>query len=436
MSRKFLFHSRFGGVGLAKKLVDEGYEVILFTPEKNDGLRYEGICEKAETIEKWEKSAVKGTDIFIFDSVGLGEYSDELRSKGHLVWGGGKTQDLLEVDRIGAISFMQSCGVKVPPTWAFKNKKDATDFLQEFEGKYVFKACDDDLASSTTHIGENSAEMTSYINGLEYDGKFILQSFISGIELSTEVWFNGNSDPVSPSNHTIETKRCWSGDVGVNTGSQSSLQWAHKGLDSKAITEGLGKCFARLKEMKYVGCLDINAIINEGGLYFIENTARHGYGAVYALLQLFGMKYGDLIIGLLVDGMKEMQIARNKYGMTIRVSKYPYPLEPTKKTAKAVRQIFGSLTLGERIDIRDNGATYWLLDSYKDDDGKFYTAGIDGIILELGTSAPTIKAGEKFLYDILKRTPPVGDAQYRIDSFERAKKNIPVIKALGYETAT
>lgn len=429
---KIALHTRYGdGIALAGKLKEEGFAVWLFIQAAPFRTMGDGMYEKAETLQQWENGIDKETDIVIFDSVGNGAYADDLKARGFAVWGAGALQDKLEIDRIFGIKFMQACGVSVPPTWQFDNEAAAVDFLNDFEGRYVYKQCAFS-GSAKTHVGTDAGEMIQFIQKQKYTGKFILQKFIAGLELSTEVWFNANGDPVSPSNHTIETKKFMAGDVGVNTGSMSSLQWFHNALDSKAVQQGLGRCFAALKEAGYCGLLDINAIVNEQGYYFIENTARHGYGAVYALLHLFKMGYGETIIKLLKEGLTELDVERRLYGMTARLSLSPYPLESDKQTESEVNKLFKVMTGGEEI-VMPKTCRAWLLDALMEG-GRYYTAGLHGVVMELGTASATLEAGEAKIYDCIKNEISLGDVQYRIDSFDRAKKEIPLMAALGYET--
>src|SRR5205807_2351897 len=105
-------------------------------------------------------------------------------------------------------------------------------------------------------------------------GTFQLQEFVKGVEIGASRFFNGK-DFVGPVCMGVEYKRLCSGDVGPLTGEMGTLIFWRD--DTRLFRETTSKLKSQLAAVNYVGYIDINCIVNAGGIFPLELTCRFGY---------------------------------------------------------------------------------------------------------------------------------------------------------------
>jgi phosphoribosylamine--glycine ligase len=260
----------------------------------------------------------------------------------------------------------------------------------------------------------------------EVKGDFILQDFVKGIELSTEVWFS-RGRPVTPSNGTMEAKKFMAGDIGPNTGCMGSVVWPYPVAEPRIVQQTLKKLYAPLAAIEYSGPLDVNCIVDEKGQsYFLEFTARFGYSAIYALCEILEMPLSELLFKA-ADGDLDKMDLKSEFGLAGTVAIPPYPLDPDdpqdvwefKETAgKAIKGV----PLGHS----------WFLDAEKGKKGELVTAGIEGLILNVTASGPQLSNAQKMLYERIEEVN-LADKMYRNDLADRAMKQLPKLRAMNYQ---
>ena len=155
---------------------------------------------------------------------------------------------------------------------------EARKFVERQGGRWVLKP-HDTAASDLSYPAKDAEDMlrrlahAQEMEELKPTQKFIIQEFIKGIEISTEVWVQ-NGELVGKPNGTIETKKAFPGDLGPNSGCQTSVVWPYEGLTSRIVAQTVGR--PELREwlrsptapggdalLPYSGPLDINCIISE-----------------------------------------------------------------------------------------------------------------------------------------------------------------------------
>jgi len=126
--RKFLFVSWESLSGdLAWQIKKEGHEVKIYVKAESDKDVYDGFLEK---VDDWKKY-IDWADVVVFDDVGFGQESDELRKKGKLVVGGTAYTDKLEEDREFGQAEMKRVGMLTLPHWDFSDYDLALKFIEE-----------------------------------------------------------------------------------------------------------------------------------------------------------------------------------------------------------------------------------------------------------------------------------------------------------------
>jgi phosphoribosylamine-glycine ligase len=271
---KFLFVSIDGLIGdLAAAVKKEGHEVRYFI-EKDD---QKDVCDGfVDKTDSW-KDQTDWADVVVFDDVGFGADADALRKEGKLVVGGSLYTDNLELDREFGQAEMKAGDIPIIPRWNFTSFDDAIEFMKKTPDRYVIKP---------SGLAQNEKELLFV--GQEDDGRdiiemlqrykknwakqikvFQIQKFISGVEVATGAFFNGE-DFIYPINVNFEHKRMFPGEIGPSTGEMGTLMfWSNR---SPIFDVTLARMKEKLAASGYVGYIDINCIANSRGIYPLEFT--------------------------------------------------------------------------------------------------------------------------------------------------------------------
>jgi len=459
------------GVGLSRRIFLDGHPITLFLSESFNRKKehYKGLCPQ---VMSFEEGRDLNPEAVVFESSGFGALADELRQSGVSVWGAGSLQDSLESNRGWGIEVMAKFGIRIPQTliftgngvpWNTVKDKDgalihvaghvdeAIALLKSIKGRWVFKAYDNE-SSADTFISDNDEEMVEHLIRLKErelikpHDKFLIQKFIKGIELSTEVWVQNGVIIPGSANATIEEKKFLAGDLGPNTGAQTSVVWAYRSFP-RILRETIGNApfVAWLRNpigpdgrpcLPYHGPLDLNCIISEETKkpYGLEWTPRMGWNAYYALAELFQVPMGHLFTAC-AKGQMQFIPFHSGYGYVIQVSIPPFP-----GSSMVSKKAYGGLVYEEvmksatGIDI--GGPTQnphvWLRDA-KWDGKNLETAGVDGMVLECSGRGTTVEEACSPAHALVEQID-IDNKQARIvDGPNMGLKQIAQMQEIGYE---
>lgn len=393
---KFLIHSKEGaGAGLAHKIKEEGGDVLIYYEAKNAKNMLSGMVQSVDSFQRGISQLDKKTDVILFDMVGQGRMADMLRVAGYNVLFGSVFADRMELDRKHGISVAESAGIQIPTYKEFRDADSATNFIQRNPGKWVIKP-NMNKPPSFTAVLDGVKQGESHIrwlhnNGLHKDGEaFILQKFIDGIEVSTEMWFQ-NGEPIYPCNSTIETKKFLAGDLGPSTGCQTSVVFHYPEKEPRIFGQTFKKILLLFKMSKYTGPFDINCIVdrNTQKANFLEFTPRMGYNAIYGLCALLRIPISEFLMELAFGNIGEMPVDKEAFSYTMRVSVPPYPLgiEDEQDFLRDAK-----LSADRLIEMDDFIGVY--PSDMKKVGGSYYTAGADGYIMDIAARGPSIELAE------------------------------------------
>jgi phosphoribosylamine---glycine ligase len=319
----FFMYSKCGeGAGLLKRIQDEGNTCSICIVENDYANVYDGILAKTDYPSP--------KDIIIFDSSGMGEKADYFKKEGFKVFGASSFHDKLENDREFGLDFMQNHGICIPNTQSFSDFKEGIKFVKANKDiRYVFKPSGENIPTKLTYSSSDSEDLIHYMNYVEKNfGKeiddFVLQEFVEGALISTEYWI-GKDGFIEPINHTIEVKKLMNDDLGPSTGCSGNIVW--QGEEDSVLAEALRGIELELIEEGYIGPIDLNAIINDDGVFGLEWTPRFGLDAMPTLLQLINGDVGKIISDSFESGSKSMDLFECFAGGA-RLTIPPYPIEP------------------------------------------------------------------------------------------------------------
>lgn len=404
------------GLGLALRLKAEGNSVRFFVRETDGESRGKGIIDTTDD-PNWGA-------IIVADCTGMGLLCDTLSEHGAKVVGGSSLMDRLETDRTFANQVMQSCGIQTPRSQSFNDWDTAIEFIKNSEVRLVFKPegpLSGVVPSYCPSDNEELLESVSHFQTLVGATKpeFTLQEFIEGTAISTEVWCDGDR-LIYPTNHTVEKKHFMDGDVGPSGGCTGNLVWLCDDSDP-IVRKTVLRLEGFLRTHQYRGAIDVNAVVNDEGVYGLEFTPRFGYDAFPTFLySLYVGEFGELLYNLAHgNGPDEMQVA-DLFGAGVRLSIPPWPSE--KFNAEEGVPIRG-------LDVKDLVTDFYPYDVQLQD-GKLSTSGGYGIVGVMNANGKSAKESFENAYKKLKRVK-VTDGQFRNDLAETCIKDYRRLRRLA-----
>lgn len=412
---KFLMYSVSGeGAQILSRIHNEGNEVGLYIDDPIYANVFDGILPKVKNCEDF----IDKNTVIIFDISGNGIYADELRRKGHFVYGASSFADNLEHDRNFGFKMMRKAGIQIPPYMEFKSFSDGISYAKEHKERLVFKP-NGNMPCKLTYVSDDTEQLIAYLNFVEKRfGKdidsFILQDFIEGLVISSEI-FCSNGEFVWPANHTIEVKKSMNDDLGPSTGCSGNITW---NCMSDIVKDGVFKAKSFIREQQYTGQIDLNAVVNEKGVYGLEWTPRFGYDATPTYLRLLKEDFGKFFSDC-ARGDVSIISHSNDYAASVRLSIPPYPMEA--KTGVDTEKV----SPNEGIPIQGwekEQENLYFYEVMLENEQLVHSGGTGVICLGLSEDSNAEKAVEQS-YDILEGIK-VPDKQYRTDLAKYFKEKV------------
>ena len=326
MSRFLILSDAGDGVGLALRLKLEGHDAKIKIFDKMHDTYGKGLVDYSDKYQM--------AQTVIADCTGFGEVLDSFEDSGVPVFGGGSFADKLEANRSFAEEVMHEAEIETPKSESVGSWNDAAkqaERLAKRTGKVVLKPEGTLSGVVPSYVASDVEDALAMLKQFEKecgtdDVELTVQEFIEGVAVSTEGWFNGSEWIEGMFNHTIERKQFLDGDIGPSGGCTGNVVWP---CDSKdpLVKQLLLKLTEVLRKHEYIGPIDVNAVVNEDGVYGLEFTPRFGYDAFPTLLHSlsdfdFGVFLGDCARGT------ECNVRLSPgFGAGVRLSIPPWPNE-------------------------------------------------------------------------------------------------------------
>lgn len=277
------------GLGWAKKLQEEGERVVLATKnmEKTPELKkaFELVGKgwvPRTTLEEAMKTLQLPHVYWIFDSNHFGKEADQLRAKGQKVFGTSELSAKMEYDRAYGVEVATKYGLSSPETEEFSTVEEGLKFLEANPAKaYVFKPDASEFGYLTfvpfrERASDANRELYFYLKHVTFDGTYILQERKQGVEVNVELWLH-EGKPFQAL-VTLESKRKGERDTGEMAGCAADIDFIIP-LDSPLIDATIGKLLPFYAEKKVTGFVDVNVIIGDNEVWFLEVCNRFGYSS-------------------------------------------------------------------------------------------------------------------------------------------------------------
>lgn len=324
---KFFFISEGGdGAGLALRLQEEGHDVRIWFRDDETSFNCKGLVTPDDGFE------IDLDTIIVADCTGSGIICDSYRNAGHFVLGGSGVADALESDRELASRVFREAGIETPETQYFNDWEQAREYVETSKAKLVFKPEGDLSGVVPSYVSSDSEDMLGMLEF--YQGQqpatvpaFALQSFIEGTCVSSEAWFCSEGF-ITPFNHTIERKQLMNDDLGPSGGCTGNVVWSCADCETCPICKATLWPLERfLKEVHYVGPIDVNTVVGDDGIFALEFTPRFGYDATPTLLRaLLTSPLGVFLASVATGECREMSLLPG-FATGVRVTVPPWPSE-------------------------------------------------------------------------------------------------------------
>lgn len=297
---------------LAVRLKCEGNNVLVF--EEIGSKTLEGLLEKKpfDELDSYIEILDKENDLIVFEDCDFKDKAVGLRKKGYNVIGGSDNTSRMESDRILGGKIAEIIGMKVPKMHKIKTLKEGIQFIRDNPKRYVMKQqgkidCIKGLNyAAKLENGKDLIDQMNFLDSIWVEGlkqDFVLQELVEGHEIAMGAYWNGkefmkdeDGDEVCEMN--FEHKSLVAGDRGQATGEMFTLIQFQKAKDCKLFQDTLEKLRPALLTQDYRGCVDINTLINDEGVHFLEFTNRFGSPATSGHLALMKGRWGDFLYAM------------------------------------------------------------------------------------------------------------------------------------------
>lgn len=411
------------GLDIAYRASEAGHKVRHWIPKEGkvvsrDGFGFVGI----ERVDEWKPHmdwAKSGLIVNLYN----GKVTKDLeryREYGFPVFGPSVKSAELEVKRQSGMQALEKEGVKVPPYKTFQTLQEAMAYAKKEDKRLVFKTLGDEEDKSLSYCAHDPDDMVWRINswieqGMTLKGPCMLQDFIEGIEVGVSAWM-GSEGFLKPRNVNFEFKKLMSEDYGPATGEMGTVC---KYVDeSKLFTETLGPMEATLRKLGHLGDCDLNCIVTDHGPYCLEFTNRFGWPSTQIL---FASHKGDPIKWMkdALNGKDTLQTdPRTAIGVLMAAPPFPYPDEEGE--AQGLR-ISG-------IEDEWQNVAPWQVEL--SEEGEYLSTGpYVCLATALGSDVHDCIPNVYATCDRIKFPNRI----VRSDIGKRLEKQIPELKALGYD---
>jgi phosphoribosylamine-glycine ligase len=374
-----------------------------------------GLVEKSKSLDY--------LPTMISDSSGYGMTLDAYKAQGGRTFGGSQIADRMENDRQYASSIFKQAKIKEPASEEFESWGEAEEFVNTDgkEARLVFKPCGEFSGNLPSYVSKDHEDLLESFARFkkivgDKEPQFVLQEFIEGTCISSEVFFAKN-EPCRPCTHTLESKTLMVGGIGPSGGCTGNVVWRCDESDCP-LCANLEKLEGFLREVQWCGPLDINTVVSkEGEIYALEFTPRFGYDAMPTLLYgLWQGNFGAFIDSCCRGEAPEMPLLSG-FAAGIRVSIPPWPSKQGHAEAGIAIPKLSMKHLVERFYPYEVGLA----------GDSIVTSGGGGII---GVSVAYSEDIEQAFHDAEKfcKKLEIPDGQWRVDFGEVFTKELSAVR--------
>ena len=345
---------------------------------------------------------------------------DKLEEKGFKTFGPRANAAILEGSKVFSKGLMKKYGIPTAAYETFTDAEKAIAYIKQ-QNKYpaVIK-CDGLALGKGVIIAQNEQEAADAVNSMLIGGKFgksgseiVIEEYMTGPEVTVLAFTDGKT--VKPMVSSMDHKRAYDGDKGLNTGGMGTI--APNPCYTEAFAaECMEKIFiptieAMRKEGRpFKGCLYFGLMLTPEGARVVEYNCRFGDPETQVVLPLLKTDLVEIMEAITEERLDKLDIEwyNGSCACVVMASggypeKYPTGLEISGLDEN------GQLPGGEKAFVYHAGT--------KLENGKFLTAG--GRVLGVTATAPTLKEALDKAYSAVGEIS-FENAHFRRDIGQRA----------------
>ncbi|RSJ53842.1 Phosphoribosylamine--glycine ligase [Streptococcus gordonii] len=393
---------------IAKKLLEsQGVEQVFIAPG-NDGMTLDGldlvnigISEHSKLIEFAKENDIAWSFIGPDDALAAG-IVDDFNQAGLKAFGPSRLAAELEWSKDFAKEIMVKYGVPTAAYGTFSDFEEAKAYIEKQGAPIVVKA--DGLAlGKGVVVAETVEQAVEAAHDMLLDNKFgdsgarvVIEEFLDGEEFSLFAFVNDDKFYILPT--AQDHKRAYDGDKGPNTGGMGAYAPVPH-LPQSVVDQSVETIIKPvLKGMiaegrPYLGVLYAGLILTADGPKVIEFNSRFGDPETQIILPRLTSDFAQNITDIL--DKKEPAITWLDEGVTLGVvvASEGYPLDYEK-----------GLPLPEKTE--GDIITYYAGAKFAENSRALLSNG--GRVYMLVTTADTVSAAQKKIYDQLKKQDTTG----------------------------
>ena len=406
---------------IAKKLLESrGVEQVFVAPG-NDGMTLDGldlvnigISEHSKLIEFAKENDVAWSFIGPDDALSAG-IVDAFNQAGLKAFGPSRLAAELEWSKDFAKEIMVKYGVPTAAYGTFSDFEEAKAYIEKQGAPIVVKA--DGLAlGKGVVVAETVEQAVEAAHDMLLNNKFgdsgarvVIEEFLDGEEFSLFAFVNGDQFYILPT--AQDHKRAYDGDKGPNTGGMGAYAPVPH-LPQSVVDQSVETIIKPvLKGMiaegrPYLGVLYAGLILTADGPKVIEFNARFGDPETQIILPRLTSDFAQNITDILDKKEPTITWLDEEVTLGVVVASNGYPLEYEKGLPLPEK------TAGDII-------TYYAGAKFAENNRALLSNG--GRVYMLVTTADTVSAAQKKIYDQLKKQDTTG-LFYRMDIGSKANK--------------
>lgn len=432
-----------GSLDLALRAKRDRHQVRLFQRRYDPQKRPVGRG-LVELVPHWQDH-VDWCDLIILPTCSVYmTMMDTLRARGVKVIGGGVESASWERERLKGMQVMRKAGIAIPPCREFSDYAEAMKYVEKQGCGFASKPCWDEDDKGLTYVGKTADDMIFTLDKWRRKhgrpkGTFILQEVVKGIEFAVGSWF-GPDGWSGGFEENFEEKKLMAGGEGPNTGEMgTTIRYVRR---SKLADKLLKPLEDQLHRIGYVGCIDVNAIVDEdGNAWPLEFTNRFGWPAWNISMALLKDDPIEFMLAL-AEGKSTMPFELNTVAVGVVRAHGDFPHSKIPREDVVGIPIFG-------LDPQGWSKPGWQTDNVHPAemmlgkckrlvDGKIAevpaaVAAGDYLFVATGTGE-TVQAARRSAYRVIKRLSIPNSPFSRPDIGLRLAKELPLLQEHGYAT--
>ena len=395
----------------------------LFAAPGNGGISKRAVCfsTKATDIEGIVENAKQIKPDYVFvapdDPLVMG-LVDRLNEEGFKTFGPRANAAILEGSKVFSKGLMKKYGIPTADYETFTDPDKAIAYIKEKNSYPAVIKCDGLALGKGVIIAEDVPQAEEAVKSMMIEGKFgksgseiVVEEYLTGTEVTVLAFTDGKT--VKPMVSSMDHKRAYDGDKGLNTGGMGTIAPNPLYTEDKQ-REAMENIFIptvkamRAEGRPFKGCLYFGLMLTPDGVKVIEYNCRFGDPETQVILPLLETDLVDIMEAIWEEKLDKLEIKwSDKACACVVMASGGYP--------EKYETGFEITGLDESGQLEGDAYVYHA--GTRTEKGRFYTIG--GRVLGITAAADTLKEALDKAYKAVE-TISFDKAHYRTDIGKKA----------------